>query len=52
MDLKELCKKVDRIAIIERSDLDPVTENRFGAKKYSRSGKKTRYVFHIVYSIF
>jgi len=46
MDLKELCKEVDRIAILERREPDKMIDKRKTVKKRSRSGNATRYVFH------
>lgn len=45
MDLKELCKKVDRIAILERCELD---NKRFTNKQCSQSESKTRYAFYFI----
>jgi len=46
MDLKELCKEVDRIAVLERREPDmTTTDKRKPVKKRSRSGNTTRYVF-------
>lgn len=36
MDLKELCKKVDRIAILERYEPDTTEFKRLSNKKYSQ----------------
>jgi len=44
MDLKELCKEVDRIAILERREPDMTTDKRKTVKKRSRSGNASRYV--------
>ena len=41
MDLKELCKEVDRIAILERREPD-MTDKRKTVKKRSRSGNASR----------
>lgn len=43
MDLKELCKEVDRIAILERREPNMMTDKRKTVKKRSRSGNATRY---------
>lgn len=40
MDLKELCKKVDRIAILERCE--PVDTKRLAIKQRPQTGNKTR----------
>ncbi|XP_022183449.1 golgin subfamily A member 6-like protein 22 isoform X2 [Myzus persicae] len=42
MDLKELCKEVDRIAILERREPNMMTDKRKTVKKRSRSGNATR----------
>lgn len=48
MDLKELCKEVDRIAILERREPDMMIDKRKTVKKRSRSRNAThRYVFHL-----
>jgi len=46
MDLKELCKEVDRIAILERREPDMATDKRKTVKKRSRSGNASRYVVY------
>lgn len=48
MDLKDLCKKVDRIAILERYEPEP-TVKRTSIKKHSRSGNVSRYVLTFLF---
>lgn len=48
MDLKELCKKVDRIAILEKYEPDYTVIKRSSIKKRSRSGNTSRYVFYFL----
>lgn len=52
MDLKELCKKVDRIAILERCDSPNTTDKRLAAKKRSQSGNTTRLVSKLLLLFF
>ncbi|CAI6346655.1 unnamed protein product [Macrosiphum euphorbiae] len=47
MDLKELCKEVDRIAILERREPDMATDKRRTVKKRSRSGNASRSLLDI-----
>lgn len=48
MDLKELCRKVDRIAILERHEPDTLQYVKYQPiKKRPRSRNTTRYVFCI-----
>lgn len=45
MDLKELCEKVDRIAVLERCEPQDITVEHLAVKKRSRSRNPThRYV--------
>ncbi|XP_025419289.1 golgin subfamily A member 6-like protein 1 isoform X2 [Sipha flava] len=47
MDLKELCKKVDRIAILERFEPDYTTVKRPSIKRRLRSGNTSRSLMDI-----
>ncbi|XP_060871683.1 golgin subfamily A member 6-like protein 22 isoform X3 [Metopolophium dirhodum] len=47
MDLKELCKEVDRIAILEKREPDMTTDKRKTVKKRSRSGNASRSLLDI-----
>lgn len=48
MDLKELCKKVDRIAILERCDSPNTSDKRLAIKKRTRPGNTTRLVLKLI----